>query len=208
MLGGHTYFSRFFPSPDGLLANHHAIARDRRVFLGLLKAATTDEEGILRLGWWPGNERLKQKRTRRELQWVDEPEASVWFTAASIDAVVGSIIECELALPETAYAARRGLHIECAGDEDMAVLLDNRGRAEYVRVGRSLGSEAVDCRTDRALRPRAALRLRLVVQHELTELYLNDVLIECVSLPGVATGRIGLVHGGRVDASEEVAVWC
>ena len=28
LLSGHTYFSRFFPSPDGLLVNHHAIARN------------------------------------------------------------------------------------------------------------------------------------------------------------------------------------
>ena len=111
-------------------------------------------------------------------------------------------------LPPTAYAARRGLYVECAGGEDLAVLLDDRGRAEYLRIGRGGGSEAVDCRTDREVSFGAVVRVRLVLQHELTELYLDDVLIECVSLPGVATGRMGLVHGGQRGATGEVAAWC
>ena len=34
---GPTYFARFFPSPDGLLACHHSIARDGQVYAGPLK---------------------------------------------------------------------------------------------------------------------------------------------------------------------------
>lgn len=51
------------------------------------------------------------------------------------------------------------------------------------------------------------VRLRLVLQHVLTELYLDDVLMECASLPAPATGRIGLVHRGQVDAFREVVGW-
>lgn len=208
LLGGHTYFSRFYPSPDGLLANHHSIARDGRVFMGLLKEAAVDGEGVLRLGWWSGNERLKGERTRRDLTWVAEPKSPIHFASAALDVTGGSIVECELALPRGAYAARRGLYVECAGEDDLTVLLDDRGRAEYVRTGRDGGSEAVDWRTDREVRSGAVVQVRLLLQHELTELYLDDVLIECVSLPGVATGRMGLVHGGQTDATEEVTVWC
>ena len=60
--GGPTYFARFFPTnPDGLLINHHAIAKNGRIHLGLLKRAVTDDEPTLRLGWWSGNERLKHE---------------------------------------------------------------------------------------------------------------------------------------------------
>ena len=59
LLSGHTYFSRFFPSPDGLLVNHHSIARDGGVFFAPLKATQVDEQGTLRLTWWRGNEKLK-----------------------------------------------------------------------------------------------------------------------------------------------------
>ena len=61
LLAGHTYFARFFPTPDGLLVNHHSIARDGQVFFGTLKATVLDDEGTLRLGWWPGNEQLKHQ---------------------------------------------------------------------------------------------------------------------------------------------------
>ncbi|MCK4601284.1 MAG: hypothetical protein KAU28_02380, partial [Phycisphaerae bacterium] len=45
LLNGHTYFSRFFPVGDDMLANHHSIARDGGVSFGLLKRAVVDNEG-------------------------------------------------------------------------------------------------------------------------------------------------------------------
>ena len=56
VLGGHTYFARFFQSPSGLLVCHHSIARDGQVSAGLLKGTHFDAAGNLRLTWWPGNE--------------------------------------------------------------------------------------------------------------------------------------------------------
>ena len=53
LLSGHTYFSRFFPAPDGILVNHHSIAG--KVYFAPLKSTVIDEEGTLRLGWWKGN---------------------------------------------------------------------------------------------------------------------------------------------------------
>ncbi len=40
-------------------------------------------------------------------------------------------------------------------------------------------------------------RFRLLVKHSLIEFYLDDILIECYSLPQDATGRIGLIGGGE-----------
>lgn len=61
LLSGHTYFSRFFPTPDGVLVNHHSIAPDGQVYFGTLKEAVVDNEGTLRLGWWKGNEKMKHE---------------------------------------------------------------------------------------------------------------------------------------------------
>ena len=58
VLAGHTYFARFLPTPEGLLVNHHSIARNGQVSFGTLKAAQLDDEGTLRLRWWAGNEQL------------------------------------------------------------------------------------------------------------------------------------------------------
>ena len=62
LLGGHTYFSRFFPTPDGILVNHHSIAGG--VYFAPLKQAVVDDQGALRLKWWKGNERLKHRPDR------------------------------------------------------------------------------------------------------------------------------------------------
>ena len=113
-----------------------------------------------------------------------------------------------MVLPPTAYHARRGLFIECEGSAGMAVLLDASARAEYTRTDGSGTTGAVECRTDRDWHPGPTARLRLVLRDVLTELYLDDMLVECVSLPAPATGRIGLAHGGSVDAFARVTTWC
>ena len=61
----HTYFSRFFNTPDGVLVNHHAmdgrkLENGRPVtYLAPFKKFTVDTDGIQRWMWWPGNEKLK-----------------------------------------------------------------------------------------------------------------------------------------------------
>jgi len=50
-------------------------------------------------------------------------------------------------------------------------------------------------------------RWRLVLEGCLAELYLDDILIECFSLPAGATGRIGLVDGGEPDAFRALRMW-
>ena len=50
-------------------------------------------------------------------------------------------------------------------------------------------------------------RFRLVVQGVLLEAYLDDVLIECYSLPADATGRIGLIPGGQRNAIASLKAW-
>ena len=65
----------------------------------------------------------------------------------------------------------------------------------------------MEVRSDRELQPSPPPRLRLVLQDVLTEPYLEDLLIECVSLPTPATGRVGLVHGGAADAFVGVTAW-
>ena len=48
-------------------------------------------------------------------------------------------------------------------------------------------------------------RFRLLLEHSLVEFYLNDVLIECYSLPAAATGRIGLI--GNAGAIQALRAW-
>jgi hypothetical protein len=48
---------------------------------------------------------------------------------------------------------------------------------------------------------------RLLLKHSLLEFYLNDILIECYSLPDWATGRIGLIHGGPKPSVRILKAW-
>jgi len=45
------------------------------------------------------------------------------------------------------------------------------------------------------------------MQGELLEFYLDDILIECFSLPKAATGRIGVLPGGEASAVTDLRAW-
>ncbi|HUT24167.1 MAG TPA: LamG-like jellyroll fold domain-containing protein, partial [Sumerlaeia bacterium] len=121
LLSGHTYFSRFFPTPDGLLVNHHSIARHGPVYFAPLKSTVVDAEGTLRLGCWKGNEKMKH-----EAIGVKAPvggaetgggDRSIVMLDNTFDVRQGIILEGALALPEKKGAPRRGLYIECEGGQ-------------------------------------------------------------------------------------------
>jgi hypothetical protein len=65
------YFPRFFHNaPGGPLVNHyykHGFQQSQSVYAALLKAIEVDREGILRLKWWPNNDKLKAKPVETKL---------------------------------------------------------------------------------------------------------------------------------------------
>ena len=50
-------------------------------------------------------------------------------------------------------------------------------------------------------------RFRLLVKYALIEFYLDDILIECYSLPGRATGRIGLIRSSSGESIGDLKAW-
>lgn len=205
LLAGHTYFSRFFPSPQGLLVNHHAIARDGMVYMGLLKRALLDSEDTLRLGWWEGNEQLKRTPLPVNLA-PAAPDTPVRFLQP-LDMSEGLIMEGRLELPAQAFAPRCGLYLEYQAQRGLALLFDAQGRAECVLVGEKGENAVVETRIDREYSFPAAARWRLVVESSLVEIYLEDLLIECFSLPAPATGRFGLIEGAAPGRVEVLGIW-
>jgi hypothetical protein len=206
LLGGHTYFSRFFPAPGGMLVNHHAIARDGRIYMGLLKQAVVDEAGTLRLGWWQGNEKLVACRSAIDVPPGGAPGLQVSMLPQTFDMSRGLLLEARLVLPPTPFAARRGIFIEVADDGGTAVLFDAQGRAEFSRTNRVGSFCEVEKRVDREMTFDQPAFLRLVVEHALVELYLDDLLIECFSLSAPATGCFGLIQGGDPRAVSDLVV--
>ena len=128
---GHTYFARFFPSPDGLLVNHHSIARNGVVYFAPLKATRVDEQGTLRLAWWTGNEKLKHEPVTGPSQ---PPRGAVrrvpGAVEAKFDTARGVVLEGTLTLPAGPDAKPHGLYIECGPDQGVAILVAATGATE------------------------------------------------------------------------------
>jgi len=198
LLSGHTYFSRFYRAPDGLLVNHHSIARNGEVYFGTLKGTAIDAEGTLRLVWWGGNEALKHERLAPV---GDPPPAAgkaVSRLPAALDADHGAIVEGALTMPTGVTDDPVGLYIECTGDVGAAVRVHPSGRVELGTMAPDGTGLQVEKSVDRQMAWRTPAAFRLLLKRELLEFYLDDVLIECYSLPRPATGRIGSLGDGAL----------
>lgn len=196
LLTGHTYFSRFLRTPDGVLVNHHSIADT--VYFAPLKSAVVDAEGTLRLGWWQGNEKGKGasiavKPPSREGRTGD----AIAMIPNGFDIEKGIILEGSMALPQTREAGRKGLYIPCGVKGGIGVLLDFKGVAELGPIQADGSGFKAARKVDRDMTFGRPARFRLLLKHLLMEFYLDDILIACFSLPGKPTGRIGLIGGGK-----------
>ena len=69
------------------------------------------------------------------------------------------------------------------------------------------GFKAED-RIDREWQLGPAARFRLLLKGSLIEFYLEDLLIDCYSLPQGASGRIGILPAGDPAALTALKAWC
>jgi hypothetical protein len=98
-----------------------------------------------------------------------------------------------------------GLYVETEQGRGEGILVPMLGQAlagPVDETGADLGVEDV---VDRGLPPRESARFRLLLRGELAEVYIEDVLMCSIGLPGPATGRIGLVAAGRTEARDVCA---
>ena len=203
-LSGHTYFARFFNAPSGLLVCHHSIARDGQVYVGLLKGTDVDIDGTFRLTWWPGNDALK--RNPVTVRMPPSSAGPIAMLEDRLDAAAGFILEGELRLPKP-LGAPRGLYIEHGDNAGTAVLFQSSGRAEVGPVRPDGSGFKPESMPDRERTFRNPAQFRLALQGELMEVYFDDFLIECCSIPAPATGRIGLIRGDAFDSIGSLQSW-
>jgi len=204
------YFTRFCRTPEGLLVNHHTIARgvqggslQAQVYFGLLKSAIVDSEGTLRLGWWNGNEKLKNGTPVLTLSGLIEKEdSSINMIDAKFDSEGGIIIEGLLTMPESKNSNPVGIFISCGEDSGSSVRVYAGGRCEFGEMNADFSGWDAVISVDREMDFGLQSRFRLLLKGSLMEFYMNDILIECYSLPAKATGRIGFM--GNIS---EVKIW-
>jgi len=193
-------------SIKGVLVNHHSIARDGQVYFGLLKQTMFDNEGTLRLGWWNGYEKLKHKRIDVKLP-DQKSEDPIVMLKNTFDTDQGLILEGTLAIPVEINSPSNGLYIEFGDNQGSAILVGFRGVTELGTMqadGSGFNSEK---QVDREMSFGKTADFRLLLKHSLLEFYLDDILMECFSLPAKATGRIGLIQGGQNAISDLQAWW-
>ena len=206
LLSGNTYFSRFLATPDALLVNHHAIARDDQVYFAPLKQAVLDKEGTLRLCWWKGNEKMKHQRIEVKPPAPANPIPAIALIENVLDVRAGVIVEGKLHLP-AAKTPCQGLYIACEKGRGAAVLLDGDGIAQFGTIQADGSDFKVEKTVNREMPFASPATFRILLKGSLMEFYLNDILIECYSLPSNATGRVGQITGGGATALSDLAAW-
>ena len=208
LLAGHTYFARFFPTPAGVLVNHHSIARDGQVSFGNLKAAHLDDEGTLRLGWWRGNEKMMEKSVEvPPLPTRTKDSSAVAMVEMVFDVEQGLILEGTLKLPASNAAQPVGLFLAQTNGPGTAILVHAGGVTEFGTMRADGAGFKSEHRVDREWKFGATARFRLLLKGSLVEFYLDDLLMQCYSLPQKAAGRIGLVGTGEDRAVTSLKAW-
>jgi len=165
----HTYFSRYFVAPDGILINHHAMdGRNDKTgksitYLAPFKKLLVDAEGVQRWIWWEGNERLKGL----ELQASDAGD----FQA-------GIIVEGSLSVSDHDHAE---LHFDVDGAPYVIRVFD-KGVVEFMGFDAEQRSWSTLMQADRELPSIGDNTFRLLARRGMAEFYLNDHFMECCML--------------------------
>lgn len=193
MLANHQSWVPVTDPKTGLIDYKTDFAKDVR--LAPLKRAVWDEDGTLRLMWWPGNERAKHKRVRVELfNTRFEPDQTL-------------ILEGVMALPESTNAVATGSYLQGSAETGTAFLVQENGAVNYGAI-RSDGTQfRQEGHVDRELVLKSPVRFRLIRKDRMTEFYLNDVLMQCYCLPEQGTGHIGFL-GSPKNFSQLAAWYC
>lgn len=208
LLSGHTYFSRFFPTPDGVLVNHHSIARDGQVYFGTLKQTVFDDEDTMRLAWWKGNEKMKHEPVEVELPSSSQSnDKQIVMLENRFDVDKGVILEGTLILSEDNGSPSNGLYIECGEGQGSAILIDANGVANLGLMQADGSGFESEKQANRKMSFGKQTSFRLLLEHSLLEFYLNDILIECFSLPTKATGQIGFIQSSGRSVVKDIQAW-
>jgi len=207
LLAGHTYFSRFFPTPDGVLVNHHSIARDRKVYFGTLKATVIDDEGTLLLAWWKSNEKMKHRAVEAKVPPGRQAPSALTMLENNFDTTAGLILEGAIKLPAAKGSKPVGLFISEGQGAGTAILVRSGGVAEFGPMGPDGTGFKAEQRVDRQWQFGSTARFRLLLKGSLLEFYLDDLLVQCYSLGRTASGKIGLLCGGDTSILTNLKAW-
>jgi hypothetical protein len=195
------YFPRFFHNaPGGPLVNH--FYQNGPVHAAPLKAVEVGADGILRLKWWSGNDKLKAEPLEAKL--VDAGSGympALRLFDRKLDLTRTHVIEATASeVPEQADAkGRRGVFFGQGAGPARCLLLTR----EQVLFGEinvdGTGFKATQI-ANRALDLGASQKLRLVLKADMVEVYVNGYLMNLKRVKW--DGQIGFIG---IDEATAVA---
>ena len=117
------------------------------------------------------------------------------------------ILEGTLKLPVSKESQPVGLFLAQANDSGTAILVHAGGVTEFGPMRADGTGFKAEQRVDREWTFGATARFRLLLKGSLVEFYLDDLLMQCYSLPQQAAGKIGLVGAGEDRADTPLKAW-
>jgi hypothetical protein len=112
----------------------------------------------------------------------------------------GVVLEGTLKLPASKEAKPVGLFLAQRDDSGTAILVRAGGVTEFGPMRADGTGFKSEQRVDREWKFGAEARFRLLLKGSPIEFYLDALLMQCFSLPQVATGKFGLIQGGQGKA--------
>ncbi len=178
---GHTYFSRFFPTPDGLLVNHHAMTGEKKrrlisweTYASPLKVAEVDKAGVLRWKYWKGNDALKGD----PVQIASGKRSDTTVSTGGLDFGRGVIVEADVPLPAGKDDKSSDVLIR-ADDQRYLIKLMHDGSVEMGTVDSGGAGWKKKHGADRKLKFGKTVAMRILMRRGMLELYLDDYFMEC-----------------------------
>lgn len=195
------YYSRFFhTAPGGPLVN--SFYMQGVSYSTPFKAIDIDADGTLRLKWWKGNEKLKERQVSGSFATNSSGSQFVQFLQPALDLNAAWVIEAVLSLP--ADNTPMGLYLD-SGDSTGQLVL-------FTRQGTTFGTVALDGsrRNDGAMLTRdltfgPEVNVRLLMKKDIIEIYVNDYLMNSKRMK--CNGRIGLVGKAEPGTIRQVKMW-
>jgi hypothetical protein len=229
-----THFARFYPSPDGMLVNYHCLevlGDGSRIWMAPLKKAVMDADGHLQLGYWSGNDQVKGKQIEISLassvrvfpgdetaRWTmapnrleaDDPiKGGIAMLANSFDTQRGLVLEGSMQIlsPPKCWGGV-GVYIEhdAEAHSGTGIMFETRGLTELATMN-GQGAFSPIHSTEIGIEEGRKQTFRLLLRRTMMEIYLDDRLVQCHSLPGNPTGLVGLTFESGRAVFEDLRAW-
>jgi len=208
---GHTYFSRYFPTPDGLLVNHHAMSGKKNdkgrpiTYMAPLKQVEIDSEGIQHWKYWKGNDAVKGEAV--ELS-VKATLPFVVIMTEQLDFTQGVVAEGTLRLPSPEDNQPVGLYLYVDGN-GYAVRVNSNGKVEMGLMDLFGDSWVHKHEANRQWTFGETVGFRLLARRGMLEFYLDEHFMECWTMecPDATSVRLGVIGGIQDSPVNDLKVW-